>query len=621
VYRFRDAEGRVIYVGKAKNLRNRLNSYFQDQSGLHPRTRQMVNAAANVEWTSVATEVEALALEYTWIKQFEPRFNIKFRDDKSYPYLCVSLSESYPRAQVSRSAKRDGDRYFGPFPQVWAIRQTLDCLLLAFPIRSCSQTVFQRSQKQGRPCLLGHIAKCAAPCIGRIDQAAHRELALELCRFMAGDQSRYITELEKQMRQAASALDFEQAARLRDQAAALTKVNERNVMVLADGTNCDVFGFAQDHLEACAQLFVVREGRVRSGRGWFVEKVEDLTTAQLVAQLLQQVYGDGQVPIPPEILLPTMPWPAQQLTDWLQAERGSKVVLRVPQRGEKKELVQRLQDNAEQSLHLHKLRRSSDLTARSEALRQIEQALGLAEAPLRIECYDISTTQGTHQVASMVVFEDGLARKAEYRRFAIRGGDGQGATDDTAAIHEVISRRFARLTSQLAAVETSSTTDNRAASAELEQAAAPPKFAYRPHLVLVDGGAPQVAAAARALAEQGQTEVALAGLAKRLEEVYLPGQDFPVILPRASQGLYLLQRLRDEAHRFAITYHRQKRSKAMTAASLLDSIAGVGASRRQLLLRHFGSLKRLRTAQPEEIAQVKGIGPKLADEIWQALHR
>ncbi|MDR3201809.1 MAG: excinuclease ABC subunit UvrC, partial [Bifidobacteriaceae bacterium] len=444
VYRFRDAAGRVVYVGKAKNLRARLANYFQDAGALHPRTRQMVATAASVEWTVVSTEVEALALEYSWIKEFDPRFNVKYRDDKSYPYLAVTMGEPFPRVQVMRGAKRRGTRYFGPFSHAWAIRETVDQLLRVFPVRTCSAGVFNRSRRADRPCLLGYIEKCSAPCVGRISEEEHRGLAQDFCDFMAGDAARFLRTVESQMRQAAAELDFERAARLRDDAAALARVVERNAIVLPDGTDADVFELVGDELEAAAQVFFVRGGRVRGQRGWIVEKVEDLTDAELVERLLQSVYGQDEADVPREILVPHLPDAADQVAEWLREIRGSRVDLRVPQRGPKRELAETVRKNAAQALAAHKARRSGDLTARSEALRQIQEALELDDAPLRIECYDISTTQGTYQVASMVVFEDGLARKAEYRHFQIRGPEGRGAADDTAAMHEVITRRFAR---------------------------------------------------------------------------------------------------------------------------------------------------------------------------------
>jgi len=621
VYRFRDQRGRVIYVGKAKSLRQRLNSYFADFASLHPRTQAMLTTAAGVDWTVVSTEVEAFQLEYSWIKEFDPRFNIRYRDDKSYPYLAVTMSEEYPRVMVMRGAKRKGTKYFGPYSHAWAIRDTVDTLLRVFPVRTCSAGVFKRSGQIGRPCLLGYIGKCSAPCVKRISAEEHRVLAEDFCDFMAGQTARFATRLEAEMREAARLEEFERAARLRDDLRALERAIEKQAVVLGDGTDADVIALAEDQLEAAVQVFYVRGGRVRGQRGWVLDKVEDVTTADLVETFLGQVYGDAPVDaeainagLPREILVPELPPDPAIMTQWLAERRGGPVSLRVPQRGDKKALLDTVARNAAETLVLHKTRRASDLTTRSKALNEIQEGLGLDDAPLRIECYDVSNLQGTHVVASMVVFEDGLARKSEYRRFAIKGLDG---TDDIAAIHEVILRRFRRYLAE------------REKTGELDtlgdpEAAEPPdvsgqkKFAYPPNLVVVDGGPLQAAAAARALAELGIDDVAVCGLAKRLEEVWLPGEEYPVILPRSSEGLYLLQRVRDEAHRFAIAYHRQKRGKAATA-SVLDDIPGLGPARRATLLKHFGSVRKLRAASVEEIAAVPGIGPKLATTIVAAL--
>jgi excinuclease ABC subunit C len=621
VYRFRDQHGRVIYVGKAKSLRQRLNSYFADFASLHPRTQAMLNTAAGVDWTVVGTEVEAFQLEYSWIKEYDPRFNIRYRDDKSYPYLAVTMSEDYPRVMVMRGAKRKGTRYFGPYSHAWAIRDTVDTLLRVFPVRTCSAGVFKRSGQIGRPCLLGYIGKCSAPCVGRVSAEEHRILAEDFCDFMAGQTSRFAGRLETEMKQAAAAEEFERAARLRDDLRALQRAIEKQAVVLGDGTDCDVIALTQDQLEAAVQVFYVRGGRVRGQRGWVLDKVEDVTTAGLVENFLGQVYGDGPAEaeavnagMPREILVPELPPDPGTMTQWLAERRGGPVSLRVPLRGDKKALMETVARNAAETLALHKTRRASDLTTRSKALNEIADALGLDDAPLRIECYDVSNLQGTHVVASMVVFEDGLARKSEYRRFAIRGLDG---TDDIAAIHEVIGRRFRRY---LAEREKTGELDTLGdpESGEPAVVSGQKKFAYPPNLVVVDGGPLQAAAAARALAELGIDDVAVCGLAKRLEEVWLPGEEYPVILPRSSEGLYLLQRVRDEAHRFAITYHRQKRGQAATA-SLLDDVPGLGPARRATLLKHFGSVRKLRAASVEEIAAVPGIGPKLAATIAGAL--
>ncbi|HUB23385.1 MAG TPA: excinuclease ABC subunit UvrC [Streptosporangiaceae bacterium] len=628
VYRFRDQRGRVIYVGKAKSLRQRLNSYFADFASLHPRTQAMLTTAAGVDWTVVGTEVEAFQLEYSWIKEFDPRFNIRYRDDKSYPYLAVTMSEEYPRVMVMRGAKRKGTRYFGPYSHAWAIRDTVDTLLRVFPVRTCSAGVFKRSGQIGRPCLLGYIGKCSAPCIKRISAEDHHALAEDFCDFLAGQTARFATRLEAEMKEAARLEEFERAARLRDDLRALERAIEKQAVVFGDGTDADVIALAEDQLEAAVQVFYVRGGRVRGQRGWVVDKVEEVTTATLVETFLGQVYGDAPADaeainagIPREILVPELPPDPATMTQWLAERRGGPVSLRVPHRGDKKALLDTVARNAGETLALHKTRRASDLTTRSKALNEIQEALGLDDAPLRIECYDVSNLQGTHVVASMVVFEDGLARKSEYRRFAIKGLDG---TDDIAAIHEVILRRFRRYLAEREKTGELDTLGDPEATEPPEvtgQAGGPGgqrKFAYPPNLVVVDGGPLQAAAAARALAELGIDDVAVCGLAKRLEEVWLPGEEYPVILPRSSEGLYLLQRVRDEAHRFAIAYHRQKRGKAATA-SVLDDVPGLGPARRTTLLRHFGSVRRLRAASVEEIAAVPGIGPKLAATISAAL--
>ena len=669
VYKFRDEHRRVIYVGKAKSLRQRLSSYFQDITNLHPRTATMVTTAASVEWTVVSTEVEALQLEYSWIKEFDPRFNVKYRDDKSYPSLAVTMNEEFPRVQVMRGPKRKGVRYFGPYAHAWAIRETVDLLLRVFPVRTCSAGVFKRSAQIGRPCLLGYIGKCSAPCVGRISPEDHRELAEEFSDFMAGHTGTYLRRLERGMKDAAAAMEYEQAARLRDDIEALRRAMEKNAVVLADATDADLIAVAEDELEAAVQIFHVRGGRVRGQRGWVTDKVEAVDTADLVEHAVQQLYGDergdaeqsgGSGGVPKEVLVPALPEPVEPVAQWLAERRGSHVSLRVPQRGDKKDLMATVQRNAQQALALHKTKRASDLTTRSRALEEIAIALDLDTAPLRIECYDISHLQGDDVVASMIVFEDGLSRKSEYRRFQIKSFAGQ---DDVRSMHEVISRRFRRyLQEKQRTSEWEEAADGVEESADGPQAADPDtgaaphgaaatdasggatadgpadgpedgsavggpidpdtgrprKFAYPPQLVVVDGGQPQVAAARRALEELGIDDVAVCGLAKRLEEVWLPGEDDPVILPRTSEGLYLLQRVRDEAHRFAITYQRSKRSKSMKAGAL-DTVPGLGATRRQALLKHFGSLKRLRSATVEEICQVPGIGRRTAETVAVAL--
>ena len=622
VYRFRDPHGRVIYVGKAKSLRSRLNSYFANPAGLLPKTHAMVHAASSVEWTVVGSELESLQLEYTWIKEFKPRFNVVFRDDKTYPYLALTMSEKLPRVQVMRGDRRKGTRYFGPYT-AGAIRETMDTLLRVFPVRSCSAGVLKRAQASGRPCLLGYIDKCSAPCVGRISPEDHRALAEDFCAFMGGEAKRFISRLEKEMAAAVAELDYERAARLRDDIAALRKVFERNAVVLAEDTDADIFALHEDELEAAVQVFHVRGGRVRGQRGWVVEKVEDSTPPDLVEHLLQQVYGedgDSHGRLPREVLVPVAPSNQAELTQWLGGLRGAKVDIRVPQRGDKAALMSTVRENAEHALKLHKTRRAGDLTVRSQALQELQEALDLPVALLRIECFDVSHVQGTNVVASMVVVEDGLPKKSDYRKFSVTGA---AAADDTAAMHDVLTRRFRHyLTDKTAQVEASALAGHQAAldaaadAAVLDTTTPAPraKFAYPPNLVVVDGGKPQVNAAARALADLGIDDVYVVGLAKRLEEVWLPGSDFPVILPRTSAGLYLLQRIRDEAHRFAITFHRQKRGKAMTV-SALDGVPGLGESKRKALLTHFGSVKGIKAASVEELAQAKGIGPALATAI------
>ena len=740
VYRFRDEHRRVIYVGKAKSLRQRLANYFQDLANLHPRTRTMVTTAASVEWTVVSTEVEALQLEYSWIKEYDPRFNVKYRDDKSYPYLAVTMNEEFPRVQVMRGHKKKGVRYFGPYGHAWAIRDTVDLLLRVFPVRTCSAGVFKNAARTGRPCLLGYIGKCSAPCVGRISPEDHRDLADEFCDFMAGRTGTYLRRLEKQMMEAAEDMEYERAARLRDDIGALKKAMEKSAVVLADATDADLIAVAEDELEAAVQIFHVRGGRVRGQRGWVTDKVEEITTSALVEHALQQLYGEetGDA-VPKEVLVPALPEPVEPVQEWLTGRRGSNVSLRIPQRGDKKALMETVQRNAQQALALHKTKRASDLTTRSRALEEIADALDLDSAPLRIECYDISHLQGDDVVASMVVFEDGLQRKGEYRRFQIKGFAGQ---DDVRSMHEVITRRFKRYLAEkertgewadgeepgtdgeavrtddgAAPAETGVTltdegaapantgiplTDDRPAPTDAEAmpvdagtapddtpttplGAAPPltplgtdpgapadtdpgapagtvslapatpenaprpaplttrpgpttpdplddplnsslkdddgrprKFAYPPQLVVVDGGQPQVAAARRALDDLGIDDIAVCGLAKRLEEVWLPGEDDPVVLPRTSEGLYLLQRIRDEAHRFAITYQRTKRAKRFRAGPL-DDVPGLGETRKQALIKHFGSVKRLRSATIEQIQEVPGIGRKTAETIAAAL--
>jgi excinuclease ABC subunit C len=625
VYRFRDPRGRVIYVGKAKNLRARLSSYFQDIANLHARTATMVTTAASVEWTVVNTEVEALQLEYSWIKEFDPRFNVKYRDDKSYPWLAVTVGEEYPRVMVGRGAKRKGTRYFGPYSHAWAIRETVDILLRVFPMRSCSNGVFKRSGQIGRPCLLGYIDKCSAPCVDKVSAEEHRAIVDDFCDFMGGHTKQFVKRIEKEMYAASERMDFEKAARLRDDLGAMGRALEKQAVVLGDGSDVDVIALAEDPLEVAVQIFYVRGGRIRGQRGWVADRVAEGDTGELVEDFLLQLYTGDSDAIPREILVPALPADHATFEQLFSELRGAHVAIRVPQRGDKRTLQETVARNAMEALALHKTKRASDLTTRNRALEEIQEALELDEVPLRIECYDISNLQGTEVVASMVVFEDGLSKKSEYRKFVIKGVDGQ---NDVASMHEVITRRFRRLLDEQARsveVQTPPSTGPDASQAQHSgpmlvdpETGRPRKFAYSPGLVVVDGGPPQVAAAQKALDELGIDDVPVVGLAKRLEEVWVPQEEDPVILARSSEGLYLLQRIRDEAHRFAITHHRNRRSKSMVE-SALDDVPGLGEVRRRTLLKHFGSLKKLREAEVADIAQVPGIGPTTAAAIKDAV--
>lgn len=645
MYRFTNEEGRVLYVGKAKNLRARLSSYFQDLSRLHPRTQQMVTSASGVQWTVVNSEVEALTLEFQWIKEYNPRFNVMYKDDKSYPYLAVTMGDEYPRVLVTRRAKRAGDRYFGPYTHVWAIRETIDLLLRVFPVRTCSHAVLSRARAQGRPCLLGHIDKCSAPCVGWISVEEHRRLAEDLCDFMEGRTGPFIRNLEEKMRAASESLEFEQAARLRDDIAALRTVLERNTVVLTDGTDADVFALVSSELDAAVHVFHVRGGRVRGTRGWVIERSDGADEPLLMARLLEQVYGDGdrvtekqgtrerEAPasvddvvhtptsaLPREILVSIEPEDSSTLARWLTELRGAKVVLRVPERGPKAKLLELVRTNAAEALTLHRTRRAGDLSQRARALEDIASALDLPAPPLRIECYDVSHTMGKDQVASMVVFEDGAPRKDAYRTFNIRGHEGEGAADDTAAMREVLERRMRRLLAEENGVNGQDEEGIPLDSGPIDpRTGRPRRFSYRPDLVVVDGGPAQVSSARAVLVELG-VDIPLAGLAKRLEELWLPDHEFPVILPRSSAGLHLLQHLRDESHRVAIKTHRKKRGKRQTR-SVLDSIPGLGPARQATLLKTFGSVARIRAAQVEELTVVPGIGPVLAESIIEALTR
>ncbi|WP_028708219.1 excinuclease ABC subunit UvrC [Propionicicella superfundia] len=601
VYRFSDERGQVIYVGKAKSLRSRLGSYFAAPRTLLPRTATMVATARDVEWTVVRNELEALQLEYTWIKQYEPRFNIKYRDDKSYPWLAITWDDEYPRVFVGRGAKRKGTRYFGPFSLAWAVRETVNTLLSAFPMRSCSNGVFRNAVSSGRPCLLGHIGKCAAPCVARVTAEEHREIVGDFIGFWTGHGRELERKLTADMERASASTQYELAAARRDQLRALRAATERNAIVLPDGTDVDVVAMVLDPLEVAVQVFQVRDGRVRAERGQVADRTDDADVAELLPQFLVGLYADvEEAGIPREILVQEPPDDAEVLAELLTEIRGAKVRVRVPQRGPKRDLLDTVTRNATETLAQHKTKRAADLTTRSRALDELQAALGLDTPPLRIECFDISHLQGTEPVASMVVFEDGLPQKAEYRRFLIRSTDGN---DDVGAMHEVITRRLRRLL------------DDREA---LRTATEKHRFHYEPSLLVVDGGAPQVAAAEQARAELGVEAISVVGLAKRLEEVWVPGEEYPVILPRTSEGLYLLQRVRDEAHRFAITHHRARRSRSMVE-SVLDDVPGLGEVRRKALLSRFGSLRKLRAASEDELASVPGIGGVTAAAITQTL--
>ena len=696
VYKWRDGEGRVIYVGKAKNLRNRLTNYFQPLHQLHPRTQTMVLTARSLEWTVVGTELEALTLEYTWIKEFDPRFNVVFRDDKTYPYLAVSVGEEYPRVWVTRSRKRRDTRYFGPYAKVWDLRKSLDRLLRTFPVRTCAPAVFRKARLTGRPCLLASIGKCSAPCVGRIDAGAHRRMCEQLVGVLTGRVGKsYIAQLTAQMKEASADLDFERAARLRDDIQMLGTVMEQNAVVLDQDVDADVFGFATDELEASVHAFFVRSGTIRGERNWSVERADEVDDGELMADLIVQVYSeltheaantlhadapedggaaqgasqsliineqrnaiaDSQqitatdataraqatrartrhmeqtgradllepvAPVPRQILLPFAPARADELEQWLSGLRGGAVSITVPMRGNKKQLLDRADQNAQQALQRSKMSRISDIGTRTAAMNDVAQALGLDQAPLRIECYDISNTVGgAFQVASMVVFEDGIAKKSEYRRFAIRGNDGTGALDDLSALYETLTRRFKH--GNIAGDSGESLDNERRAGGQpadedvVQQNTNRRHFAYKPNLVVVDGGKPQVMAAAQALADCGVEDVAVCGLAKRLEEVWVPDDDYPIILKRTSEGLYLLQRVRDESHRFAITYHRQARRKG-ALRSALDDIPGIGPAYQKRLLAHFGSVRAMREASVEELEAVKGVGHAKAQRIHDALH-
>lgn len=605
VYRFRDETGRVLYVGKAKNLRARLSNYFAPLSSLHERTRRMVTTAGSVEWTVVGTEVEALQLEWTWINEFDPPFNVQFKDDKSYPYLAVTLADEAPRALVTRTTGIRGARYFGPYPKVWAVYETIELMLKAFPIRTCNNANYKRAMQSGKPCFAGQIGRCFGPCSGTVSIEEHRARVDEFVSFMGSQDKKLISKLTAEMKAAAAEQDYELAAKRRDQVTALNAVLEKSAVVLRDSVDIDLFGIDEDELAAAVQLFIVRGGRIRGVRGWMVDKELDVTTGELIDSIMQAVYSADSPP-PREIVVPQLPDDAEAVETLLAGLAKRKVRLVAAQRGEKAALLATATQNARHALMLYKTRRSSDFVARSKALEDIQEALGMTEAPLRMECYDVSHLSGTNIVASMVVFEDGLPRTDEYRRFTI-----PESTDDTDSIYRTLSRRLAYLVPEI-----DPPGDDPAAGADSAEQKRK-KFRYRPNLLIVDGGQPQVAAAARALDDAGITGIALCGIAKRLEEIWLPDSDYPVILPRNSDALFLIQRIRDEAHRFAIAHQRSRRKRDIS--TVLAEIPGLGPARVKVLLAHFGSVARLKEATEESIADVRGIGPSLAGAIHQHL--
>jgi excinuclease ABC subunit C len=602
-YQFKDAEGRVIYVGKAKSLRSRLNSYFGDPTLLHPKTAQMVGAAETVEWIEVRNEIEAFFLEYNLIKQHRPRFNIRLRDDKSYPFLAVTVSEEWPRAMVRRGTKDKGTRYFGPYAHAWAIRETLDHLLRTFPVRTCSDNKFARHERLGRPCLLYDIEKCSGPCVGEIDKAEYDGLVAELCSFLEGDTEPVVKRLEREMFDASDRLEFERAARLRDRLGAVRRAIERQQMVTEKPEDLDVIGIVEDELDAAVQVFYVRRGRVVGRKGVIVDKVEDLTPGQFVVELVTRLYAESPLGVPREVLVPAEPEPEERawLEDWLSELRGSRVTVRRPMRGDKRQLQETVTANAKEEFARQRLKRASDHNSRARALNALQEALDLPEAPLRIECYDMAHLQGTDYVGSMVVLEDGLKNPREYRRFKVKGVAGN---DDYAAMEEVLTRRLTALLGER----------------ELPVAERRKKFAYPPQLLLVDGGKGQLNVAVKVLEELGlDGEIPVAGLAKQFEEVFVPGRPDPIRIPRQSEALYLLQTVRDEAHRFANAYHRSLREKRMTK-SILDDVPGLGETRKKRLTKELGGVTAVKAASLDTLRGLTWLPDKVADAVYEQIH-
>ncbi len=602
-YQFKDAEGRVIYVGKAKNLRARLSNYFQNPRNLHRRTRQMVETAASVEWIQVANEVDALMLEYSLIQRHKPRFNVRYTDDKSYPFLCLTTADEWPRAMVMRGKRKKGNRYFGPYGQAYAIRDTLDLLLRTFPIRTCTDGKFRRHEKLGKPCLLFHIEKCAGPCVGEVDKAEYDAMVEELASFLAGDTEEIVAKLDAQMRTASEDLEFELAAHLRDRLAAVKKAAEKRQMVVEGNEDVDVIGMFDDELEAAVQVFYVRKGRVMGRRGFVVDKAEDLDRGELVSRILERLYfDDNPMGSPKEVLVPDLPSDPPLYEEWLSAARESRVRIRVPKRGDKRALQATVTQNAQDAFNRHRLKRTNDHNSRARALNELQEHLDLPVAPLRIECYDMSHIQGSDYVGSMVVMEDGLPKKSDYRRFKIQSVPGN---DDFAAMGEVLTRRFTAYLSE------------REVPVEQREG----RFSYPPQLLVVDGGKGQLGVAVRVLDELGLAdEIPVVSLAKQFEEVFVPGRSASIRLPRQSEALYLLQRIRDESHRFAITFHRQLRDKRMTR-SALDGIAGLGPARKKRLAKELGGVNAVKRATLEDLKKLPWLPDEVAENVFRTLHR